>query len=46
MKKIKPTFFEGESLTLHAFKTQIKSWYPNQCLCRLCKTYVAQLGFI
>ena len=32
--------------TLNEFKTKIKSWYPDHCPCRLCKTYVAQLGFI
>ena len=32
--------------TLNEFKTKIKSWYPDHCLCRLCKTYIAQLGFI
>ena len=31
---------------LNEFKTKIKSWYQDQCLCRLCKTYVAQLDFI
>ena len=31
---------------LNELKTKIKSWYPDHCLCRLCKTYVAQLGFI
>ena len=32
--------------TLNEFKTKIKSWYPAHCPCRLCKTYIAQLGFI
>ena len=32
--------------TLNEFKTKIKSWYPTHCLCRLCKTYIAQLGFV
>ena len=31
---------------LNTFKTKIKSWHPDLCLCRLCKTYIAQLGFI
>ena len=30
--------------TLNEFK--IKFWYPDHCPCRLCKTYIAQLGFI
>ena len=32
--------------TLNTFKTKIKSWHPDLCLYRLCKTYIAQLGFI
>ena len=32
--------------TLNEFKIKIKSWYPDHCPCRLCKTYIAQLGFI
>ena len=32
--------------TLNEFKTKIKSWYPDHCPYRLCKTYIAQLGFI
>ena len=31
--------------TLKKFKTKVKSWYPNQCPCRLCKIYIVQLGF-
>ena len=34
-----------KSKTLNEFKTEIKSWYPDHCLCRFCKTYIAQLGF-
>ena len=32
--------------TLNEFKTKIKFWIPDHCPCRLCKTYMAQLGFI
>ena len=32
--------------TLNEFKTKIKSWHPVDCPCRLCKTYIAQLGLI
>ena len=28
------------------FKNAIKSWIPNNCLCRLCRIYVPRLGFI
>ena len=31
---------------LNEFKTKTKSWYPDHCPCRLCKTYITQLGFI
>ena len=34
------------SETLNAFKLKIKNWVPVECLCRLCKTYVSQVGFI
>ena len=32
--------------TLSTFKNQIKNWIPKDCLCRLCKVYVAQVGFL
>ena len=32
--------------TFNEFKTKIKSRYPDRCPCRLCKTIIAQLGFI
>ena len=28
------------------FKTEIKRWIPVECPCRLCKSYVQNLGFI
>ena len=31
---------------LPEFKSRIKSWVPHNCPCRLCKTYIHQLGFI
>ena len=31
--------------TLSTFKNQIKKWIPKDCKCRLCKVYVAQVGF-
>ena len=30
---------------LEKFKGDIKEWVPD-CQCRLCKTYVAQVGFV
>ena len=29
-----------------SFKTQIKKWQSENCPCRLCKTYIPQVGFI
>ena len=35
-----------ESSTLQGFKNKIKLWKPTGCMCRLCKIYVNNLGFI
>ena len=35
-----------DSQTLNIFKNKIKSWSPNGCTCRLCKTFIPELGFI
>ena len=35
-----------ESESLEIFKNKIKNWKPDGCECRLCKTYVFNLGFI
>ena len=35
-----------EKPNLKAFKEAIKKWCPNNCPCRLCKKYVAGIGFI
>ena len=35
-----------ESQSLSAFKNNIKKWVPQNCPCRLCKTFVQQLGFL
>ena len=34
------------SESLSVFKTKIKYWTPNHCPCRICKTYIDQVGFI
>ena len=34
------------STSLSIFKSKIKHWIPNDCPCRLCKVYVANVGFI
>ena len=52
IKHVPPQIWElapksfGKCKTLNEFKTTIKSWYPYHYPCRLCKTYIAQLGFI
>ena len=35
-----------ESSTLVIFKSQIKKWVPQNCPCRLCKTFIPELGFV
>ena len=35
-----------DSETLREFKKKIRTWKPVGCRCRLCKTYIAQIGFI
>ena len=35
-----------ESISLLEFKAKIKKWKPIGCTCRLCKTYIANVGFI
>ena len=32
--------------SLAAFKGKIKPWVPENCPCRLCKTYIHRIGFI
>ena len=32
--------------TVSAFKAAIKKCKPNNCPCRLCKTYIGNVGFI
>ena len=35
-----------ESNSLNEFKNLIKVWKLDTCPCRLCKNYIAQVGFI
>ena len=35
-----------DSKSLDIFKRKIKKYIPSECPCRLCKTYVPQVGFI
>ena len=32
--------------SLSQFKTAIKCWKTGNCPCRICKTYISQVGFI
>ena len=32
--------------SLEDFKAKIKTWVPENCPCKLCKTYTHQVGFI
>ena len=32
--------------SLEDFKAKIKTWVPENCPCKLCKTYIHQVGFI
>ena len=31
---------------IHAFKKDIKKWKLKNCPCRLCKTYIPNIGFV
>ena len=35
-----------DSESLGIFKIKIKKWIPSECPCKLCKTYIPQVGFI
>ena len=32
--------------SLEDFKAKKKTWVPEDCTCKLCKTYIHQVGFI
>ena len=35
-----------ESASLAVFKNKIKNWRPKLCPCKLCKTYMVNLGYL
>ena len=35
-----------ESENIAIFKSKIKKWTPSHCPCRLCGTYLLQIGFM
>ena len=40
-----PTEIE-DAPSLSTFKEKIKSWYCDNCVCRLCKTYIVSVGVV
>ena len=32
--------------SLQEFKTKLKFWTPLNCLCKLCKTYIGNVGYV
>ena len=34
-----------QSESLEIFKTKIENWIPLRCPCRLCRTYLQNIGF-
>ena len=32
--------------SLPTFRASVKSWVPTKCPCRLCKTYLPEIGFL
>ena len=34
-----------QSETLYSFKLKIRNWESSECPCRICKTYIQQVGF-
>ena len=32
--------------SLQLFKSNIKKWIPENCPCKLCKTYLQQIGYV
>ena len=34
------------SESLASFKSKIKKWVPENCPCRICKTYIGQIGYL
>ncbi len=35
-----------QSISAKQFRDKIRKWIPNDCPCRICKTYIHQLGYI
>ena len=41
-----PTVKKKKKDSIVGFKKEIKKWKPLNCPCRICKTFIASLGFI
>ena len=35
-----------ESASLETFRQKMKLWKPDSCPCRICKKYIANVGFV
>ena len=35
-----------QSEILYSFKLKIRNWVPFECQCRICKTYIQQVGLL
>ena len=35
-----------DATSLHSFKVNLKRWIPENCPCRVCKTYIQRVGFL
>ena len=35
-----------QSPSIEIFKSEIKKWIPNNCICRLCKDYIQGIGYV
>ena len=35
-----------ESTSLNEFKSKIKTWKPENCLCKLCRIYLQRIGYL
>ena len=36
----------NDATSLKSFKVNLKRWIPENCPCRLCKTYIEHEGFL
>ena len=41
-----PTWNIIKAESLQEFKMKLKFWTPLNCLCKLCKTYIGNVGYV